>query len=427
MRLVKDKKTSAQTRNLMRGLIAALLVSVFPCLTAASELNGETRVLLRYDDFTKVSSFPLEQKLFRELERMKVPLLVGVVPFVKEPYPPEDGTAQLGPANLGQEKIEFLRSLAGKQAVEIALHGYNHRSNATVDGAKSEFVGMTLARQQQWLAFGKAGLERAFGQQVRTFIPPYNTFDGNTVRAMEQVGFTILSAGGSYRQQSTRLAFVPGSAYPQGLRGAIERAQRDASASKFIVVVMHNYDFVEDEEPIPSFRKGGNKTNVERVIGDVKWALSQPGVKFISLDDELQAASDLSVDRADANADLRRSLVVQHAMLPSQLAAPIPDGFLVSRADAKRVKWRIEGSAISIQILLALAIFMLSRAANCRPRMATHRKAQHIVLGATASLILVLGYINGFYLLKISCLTIIAAWVLGTIPSSRSGPVPVAA
>jgi peptidoglycan/xylan/chitin deacetylase (PgdA/CDA1 family) len=67
---------------------------------------------------------------------------------------------------------------------EIGLHGWNHEDYTL------------LTEEQQRLSFQKANekIKQFFGKYPEVFIPPYNLFDNNTISAMRNSQFRILSS-----------------------------------------------------------------------------------------------------------------------------------------------------------------------------------------------------------------------------------------
>ena len=65
---------------------------------------------------------------------------------------------------------------------EVALHGYSHQ---LAEGTPlTEFAGLSYRDQERRITAGKAELERQLGVRVSTFIPPWNSYDIRTVRAL---------------------------------------------------------------------------------------------------------------------------------------------------------------------------------------------------------------------------------------------------
>jgi hypothetical protein len=411
-------------RHSARGLLLALAALLVPPSCAAADTGPGVRVLLRYDDYTKTSSFVLEQQLFRGLSRMSVPVLIGAVPFPGAPYPDISATSVGKKADLGPEKVALLRELAAKGHAEVALHGYSHRNNAAAGQRNSEFAGLPLEQQRQLLTLGKTAFEAALDLPVRTFIPPFNAYDDSTVLALERTGFAILSADVRRAQANAAIAFVPGTIYPQKMKQAIRNALREKSGNSLVVVVMHNYDFVGDEQPVPSFRKGAVKIDASTLLEAVRWAKQQPGLTFVSVDDLLRAGEDLSGARVASNRSLHDSLTRVHALLPASLESPSSDGVMLttSRADAlKRHEYLL---GLGIYAALFFLTYALSRHLQRGTHLGSHRNVQQRLLLAGGASLALFGYVHGFYLSEAMLLASLAGWYTGLAAPGHSGTEP---
>jgi hypothetical protein len=344
---------------------------------------------------------------------MGIPVLIGVVPFLHEPYPPALVDSTQRSANLGSKKVNFLKKILAGGKMEVALHGYSHRANFTTETRRSEFGGLPLDRQRQLLALGRSALERALGGSIRAFTPPYNAFDQSTVKALEQTGFKVLSAGQQSVDEDTQIRFIPGTTYPQSFRQAVEDALRDKSSGKLIVVVLHPYDFVEDKAPLPEFRKNQKKLSVEALLRDLRWAKSQPGFQFVSLDEALAHGEDLSRDRVNSNVSLRQGWIRSHALLPRALEEALPTGSLLSSYSAERMWWLDLLVAACIYVPLFLVTYLFSRHLNISILVGTFRRMQQVLLVTCLGMAGIFSYFHGFYLLEAIAITLGLGWYAG--------------
>lgn len=138
---------------------------------------------------------------------------------------------------------------ASDEVIEIALHGYLHVRLAAPPAPPTEFAGLTFAEQFNLIGAGKSHLESIFSKRIAGFVPPWNSFDTNTLKALEELGFQYISAGrdcpGRY-QGPVRL--IPRTAHLTDLQRVIKEAQRFGPANPVFVVVLHHYDFAESGE-----------------------------------------------------------------------------------------------------------------------------------------------------------------------------------
>jgi predicted deacetylase len=411
----------------IRAMVAIFLILTSAYAEATPERGGQLRILLRYDDFSRNSNAVLESHLLTGLQHLDAPLLVGVIPFPGMAYPELSIAPHALQADLGPDKLALLRKSIDAGDLEIALHGFNHRPNFLINGQESEFAGLGLERQQQLLALGRTALEQAINVPVRVFVPPYNTFDGNTLRAMEQTGFTVLSAGGTPPKGGLSLAYFPGTVYPQQMRAAIEAALQHKTGTGLIVVVMHPYDFAESSVPVPAFRHLRTKVDVAKLLDSIRWAKSQPGVRFVSVSSELAERSDLSAARVISNFQLHNSIVRTHALLPGMLASPSQEKVLLPTETARAMLRKENLMAISIFVAIGMAAFASSMLLNGLPSIGQMRGVQRKLLVAMLTALIFDGLIQGFYFLKVALLLSGLVWYAGTylrrIPTPSVRPV----
>ena len=401
-------------------LFLSSMFLLLPLSGAAADKGSGVRVLLRYDDYTRTSSFALEDKLFRALDRMDVPVLVGAVPFPGAHYPEISATPVGQKADIGPEKIALLRELTPRRNIELALHGYSHH-NTSADGKdNSEFAGLPFDRQRQLLMLGKSAFEAAFGVPVRTFIPPYNAYDDSTVRALERTGFAVLSADVRPAPADASVALVPGTAHPQKMKQAIQNALHEKSGASLVVIVMHNYDFVEDAEPIPAFRKIRSKIDSATLLEDIRWAKQQPGLTFVSVEDLLRAREDLSAARVASNESVRTNWMRSHALLPAGLTSSSSDGMLMTTSRADEVRGKEYALGIAIYASLFLVVYALSRRLNRATPLRAYKSVQRKLALAMGASLALFSYLHGFYLSEAMLLVSVTGWYLGVAAQSRA-------
>lgn len=143
-------------------------------------------VTFRFDDPSAVSDHSLETEILARFRKHAVPLTVAVIPFRNRE----------GKAELERADIPHLITAHDEGLIEVALHGYRHVSNQELGAAPpSEFVGRGYSEQAEMLRSGRATLEKAFQTEIYGFVPPWNTFDQNTLSAAAQLGFRYIGSG----------------------------------------------------------------------------------------------------------------------------------------------------------------------------------------------------------------------------------------
>lgn len=92
---------------------------------------------------------------------------------------------------------ERFRSLGERYPglVHYALHGWNHSMKGD---PPTEFAGRSLAEQRRKLSNGKDFLESCVGQEIEVVVPPGNTYDNTTLKAMRREGLKMVSGWKGY-------------------------------------------------------------------------------------------------------------------------------------------------------------------------------------------------------------------------------------
>lgn len=135
------------------------------------------KIIFRVDDIF-LDNNQFEEQLFDIFLKNNIPLTLGVVPMNNKNTPI---IYQLNPTTKDQ-----LRS----NKFNIAVHGYKHVKN----NEYGEFSGVNIEIQNNWIADGIKHLKQLTDFKIDTFIPPWNSFDNNTVSALKNNGIKYLSA-----------------------------------------------------------------------------------------------------------------------------------------------------------------------------------------------------------------------------------------
>lgn len=312
-------------------------------------------VVLRFDDPSAVSPTDLERAIVQDLRRRGMSATLGVIPFVCSRDIADPSEQLLLP--LPEEKLQGLRQAVAEGVVEVALHGYAHQTSAR--GKRTEFAGLAAEEQLRLLFHGKATLEAGGLGPVRTFIPPWNAYDSNTLRALEETGFQAISADWKgTAQPAHRLRFVPATTGLGRLRDAVSAARRAPDLNPLVVALFHPYDFDE----VDTTRGTWTREDFAKLLD---WLAAQPDVRVLSIAQALDAIPDLGADRLRALAAWRD---VQSAT-PIRLREAVPA--LVYR----------EASAHSRALRRLLALY----AALCTALLGTAISAWKLASGASGT------------------------------------------
>lgn len=162
-----------------------------------------------------------------------VPVTLAIIPH---PRKGQEGNQLLQ----DDQFITYMRSIAPNPLFEFAQHGYTHTPN-NLSVAPSEFSGLPYLDQYNRIWAGRADMKEAFGMVPKTFIPPFDNGDNNTLLAAEALGFT---------EYSTFSASYAPHSYANGMRidGGIEfGAVNETAFSKSIQQAQNTTDqFLND-------------------------------------------------------------------------------------------------------------------------------------------------------------------------------------
>jgi len=237
-----------------------------------------TIVVFRDDDVQAYWRADALRKVHRVFLDAHVPLTDAVIPAIGNGTITDD--ARL---------CSYLSSLRRRHPgqFEYALHGYTHAERTNFHGG-SEFGGVPYRTQRKWLRKGKRIVAGCTGETPTTFVPPFNTYDTNTTRALKATNFTLLSGGSWFTSQyegqtgvftADGLQHAPSSgAFTKNwttnafFSEAALRARFDAAYRNHTVYVqmLHYWDF----------HSKGRLAKLRQLIGYMK---SRGGVKFMTL------------------------------------------------------------------------------------------------------------------------------------------------
>jgi len=151
------------------------------------------------------------------------------------------------------EKVSFLKDYVDKGILEIGQHGWDHQMFKARMFGMSEFKGRSYDVQYKRIREGKTLLESLFDAQVITFMPPWNNYDCNTVKACRDLGFKIFAShtSGEYCEN---IVFIPTTCLSvEELESAIkkiyeieEKYEVKKGEQYIIVLQLHPWDINEN-------------------------------------------------------------------------------------------------------------------------------------------------------------------------------------
>lgn len=255
------------------------LLSILGC-TNPPRSDQRIHIVFRYDDYSVGSNHEFTTKLLDLFRKYDASITFGVTPF-SEPnnqyHDPLIRQDQIIP--LTDENEELLRKGLAEERIEIALHGYSHQNN---NGEKAtEFSGLDYNSQLERLTKGKSFLEQVVNSSVSIFIPPWNDYDLNTLLALDELGFSIISARGrGVRSDQAGLAYLPFSCTLENLEQGMTKARETDKEDILLVVLLHEYEFTDFSHPdaFISFKDFSKM---------MKWLSRQKEVEIINLEEAL--------------------------------------------------------------------------------------------------------------------------------------------
>jgi len=323
----------------------------FPSVVDQSPTQ-KIHVVFRYDDYSSQSPMCLETRLLHLLRKYQTPCTWGVIPFIaRGDYHHAKGqdTLALTPA-----KLDLLRLGIRSGIMDVALHGYSHRShNITEDGRHSEFEGIPCDQQKEKILGGKNYLEKNLEISINAFIPPWGTYDPNTINILEKAGFSAVSSmiwkgprdkagpGGD-------LTFIPTTVIEPDLRGAIKAARKLPDPTPVIVVVFHPFDFMEYDRARGVF-------TLESFGQTLEWLKNQKDIDAITVSQAPDKLPGFNGDHFHAYYDMRRLFYTLPVLGKVTYLRSI-SGVYLSPQGVANMRWRL----ISISVVIYGIIFIIS-------------------------------------------------------------------
>jgi peptidoglycan/xylan/chitin deacetylase (PgdA/CDA1 family) len=310
--------------------------------------------VFRLDDYSRGSWDRFDGDVVAVFRNHGCPLTIGVIPFLATGDGHDGRPHETAP--LAPEDFRFLRQAAESGTVEVALHGWSHQSSGPGRaGGRSEFRGLDLDSQMKRISAGKAFLEAGLETPVTTFIPPWGSYDANTLKVLSRLGFSILSAGNSGPAcRPGPEKYLPATCGLGSLKQAVEIARKKRRPHAIVVCLFHAND-------LRNVDVRGGRPSLSELEDLVAWATCQQDVKVVTLRRAADAADDLG--EAVFNSNKARVGTGPSRFLPAFLR-PGPEEALIwlpTRSDAATRAWV---SVAGFYLLVLLASLAISHAAG---------------------------------------------------------------
>jgi hypothetical protein len=272
-------------------VIGSLLTTSSPA-SGPEDKNKQIIVVFRFDDPSSISDTNVEIQIIDAFKQNNLSCTLGVIPFVAKGYGGDLTPTDLVPLN--DIKADILKKAIHTGLVEVALHGYSHQTTRSkIWGGYSEFQGLDYTSQALRIEKGKTFLEALLNVKLTTFIPPFDTFDHNTINLCEKFGFEMFSASMDQPtdiRSSDKIKFLPDTCGLWNVRSAIESARRIIDNQPIIIVLIHHMDFWDANRMLDS-----NK--LDRFIDLLNWVKVQSDIRVVTLGQAATVVKDASTSR----------------------------------------------------------------------------------------------------------------------------------
>jgi predicted deacetylase len=253
------------------------------------EINMMRKIVLvlRYDDYSSRSKTDLEKDIINIINKYSISFSFGVIPFVTAGDCHNAERQDL--VVLNKEKIDILKELIESENVEIAMHGYSHQATRYLSyNSYTEFSGLEYIDQLTRLKKGKNLLGELFGLSINTFIPPWNSYDINTLIALEEAGFKCISADNkSVIEHPTKLKCLPITCNINDVCYAIKLAKLSMDVNPVIVAILHEYDFKESNSSL-------SKITLSDFDELIKWVSLQKYIQTATISKAMESIEELN-------------------------------------------------------------------------------------------------------------------------------------
>lgn len=344
----------------LKGLLFRALLFVGAVLAPVTA-DGTTYVVFRYDDLAAdkpgfrgtdpvaLRIWQAEKAVDALFEEYGIPYVIAVIPKGAGLYGRRDTNTELLPFSTDLEKTEFVKRAIRASRVEVAQHGYAHINHAKKNHKAAEFRERNHEDQLKDISQGKNILCESLDlTNITTFVPPFNTWDNNTAKALKAAGFAVLSADRSHYYRSViGLTVIPFTAQLWELESIAE--QGDLPDDKIIVVLYHPPQIAKLEGKQHRF------FGIKRFNKLLDRLATESHVKVVTLQQLAQECDSLTTDRYRTANALWRQRSLWAKLLPQHLWAgesnrPV---YLATEAYATELmRWRLLTMALVTGLVL---------------------------------------------------------------------------
>lgn len=242
------------------------------------------KIIFRFDDPSEISDHDLEIKILNLFIKYNAKICLAIIPFKKRI---NDETIW----TITDSKIKHIIESVEIGVVEVAQHGCSHVDEGmNCIGSPSEFSGVPYDYQARKIMEGRELLSSIFNTPIIGFVPPFNTYDANTVKILAENNYEYISAAWDtpvFDKKRHDIVILPRTCTLRHINIALKEAEKYKSLSPIINVVLHHDEFdehVHAKSPHnqPTFT---NLTEIEKLL------------KMINNNPEMEICSISSVSR----------------------------------------------------------------------------------------------------------------------------------
>ena len=192
--------------------------------------SAQIKIVFRFDDFI-LNHYAFNDSLLAVFAKNNIPLNLAVIPYNTNDKPVFADTAHTN---------RLKRDVKTKK-IDIQLHGFDHKNILAANEDKSEFKGLNVGAQYNKIAQGKHLLDSLLKIDIKSFIPPFNSYDNVTLKVLDSLHFAGISADRSGARNSSKITYLPFTY--EGLCGIPKALQSNTDSTSVMVVMFHPYSF----------------------------------------------------------------------------------------------------------------------------------------------------------------------------------------
>lgn len=240
---------------------------------------GQIRIVFRYDDF-KLNDTMFNDSLLSVFAKNNIPINLGIIPFDENDNLILSDSLQINKLKIGVKN----------KSIDFLLHGFNHQECSK---GNSEFKGLRFSEQYERVFWGKHFVDSLFDISIKTFIPPWNTYDSATLKVLDSLEFVCISANKWGDCSSSKIKYLPYTY--EGFYNIGEFIKLNKDSRAIIVILFHQYSFKPYYASYPV-----QKITFQKLDSLLSW-INTNKIECSTFSEILENTSDLDFNRYQAN------------------------------------------------------------------------------------------------------------------------------